>query len=159
MVYFLIRSFSAAFDPHTKVEKEALEKVQNRGIRFIARDPRRHAPVTQYKEQYGIPPLEKRRRFRRLVTFHRYSQGKLAINHLPPLQLINSDVNRHATRLAGNHPFVIHNQFLPNKNYLRESYLYRTVMEWNQLDEDIACAQDTEAFKTKLGISMGLIGP
>lgn len=140
---------SAAWDPYLGCDINTLERVQNRGARFIAQDYRHTTSVSSLKHDLGLPPLESRRRQRRLLTFWDYQHNRLGINNLPELL----PPRREGTRLASNHDKVIAQPYSPRSMYLRQSYLYRTIGEWNSLESNIAEAPNRNAFAA--GVSEG----
>ena len=136
---------TAAWDPHQQTHIDALEKVQNRAVRFIANDYRQTSSVSGLKTAYGLDSLQKRRRNRRLTAFHDYLNGQLAIDNFPALARPPAN-----TRSAVHHLCVFDVPFIPNTNYLRQSYLYRTIREWNQLPATVVNAPSRPTFSMAL---------
>lgn len=137
---------SAAWDPYLRCDVSALEKVQNRAARFIAQDYRNTTSVTNLKKNLNLPLLTDRRRQRRLLTFWDYQHENLGINNLPDV----SPSRREGTRTATRHTKVVAQPYAPRSMYLRQSYLYRTVCDWNSLDPDTAEAPSRNTFSTRL---------
>ena len=77
-----------------------------------------------------------------------YSRGELVINHFPTMYLAGSGGSR-TTRFAARHALVVDERILDRDrtNYYRQSYLYRTLTDWNNLPEHVALAENRVTFK------------
>lgn len=137
---------SSAWDPHQQHLSHALEKIQNRGARFIANDWRQNSSVTAIKERFNIPSLARRRKDRRLCTFYNYREGLLAIDNFPALP----PPRVQSTRFAHHHNHMISQVCAPRTDYLRQSYLFNTISDWNKLPPGVVDATDYASFSREL---------
>ena len=112
---------------------------------------RRDCPISEYKATHKIALLANRRRLKRLTNFYMYSRGQLVINNLPTLHLAGS--RGRVTRSVLGHVLTINEAVLDGgrTDYARQSYLYRTVTEWNSLPEYVVLSEDSEVFKREAG--------
>ena len=62
---------STIWDPHHRTDKETLQKVQNRAIRWVCgKSPREEVSVSQLARELKWPPLEQRRKAQRLALMY-----------------------------------------------------------------------------------------
>ena len=136
----------SVWDPSTNINK--IEAVQRYAVRFINRRYDRLAPITQIAKQTGLPTLKERRTMKRLTTFYAYLKGHLVINDMPRLERCYSSRTE-------SHDQTFARPFSPNLEYLRRSYLYKTVIDWNELPQYVINANTRDDFKDKLATSYG----
>ncbi len=137
---------SSAWDPHRLGEIASFESVQKRAVRFVHNGYRRTSSVSTMMTAVGLPTLQNRRRNRRLTTFYDYTRGNLVINNLPRLQ----PPTRPGTRNAGRHNSVFANPYAPYTDYIRHSFLYTTIREWNSLPMSVVGSMSRTEFVSRL---------
>ena len=134
-----------AWDPHYEKDIDTLEKVQNRAARFIKDDYRRRSSVSEMKERIGLPSLRVRREQYRLTIFYAYRKENFVMNNFPyigpPLR----------PNLRTSHEDVVTSPFhRPGSNYIRQSFLFRTINTWNELPPETVAASSRACFRGRL---------
>ena len=119
---------SAAWDPSKQKDINTLEMIQNRSLRFIHQDYGRTSSITNMRNMLKIQSLEERRSCKRIQCFYEFRKKLLILNDLPALS-----PKRTFTRQSHQHNDVLTIPFQPNTDYLRHSFLYRTINSWNVL--------------------------
>ena len=136
----ILEDSSSVWDPHTKVLIDKLEAVQRRAVRFIMNNyDYRNSSVSDMMRELKIESLAFRRKIGRLTNFHKARGGRLAI---PVHELL-----RPVERLTRNSNINCYIPIQPTKDCYKYSFLPRTVIDWNNLDEDITNIEDTDTFK------------
>lgn len=143
---------SPVWDPYTASDTHKLEAVQRRAVRFIKKDYRWRAPVTHHRQSLKLDTLQERRNVARLRTFYRYYNGDIVVNNMPTLHLASFN-----TRQAVN-PLVIQNTLPTCTNYMRYSYAYQAISDWNLLPEHVVLSQNIHQFSAQLNEHLGLFG-
>jgi hypothetical protein len=106
-----------------------LEKVQNRGARFVLKSYRKSDSVSEMIRQLGWEPLASRRKNARLGNLFK------AVNHLPGWEEIGDRLTEPNYIGRNDHAFKIREDFYKtNVGYY--SYVPRTVRDWNALPDD-----------------------
>ena len=161
------------WDPHDQQEINKLEKVQRRSARFICQDYRSRTPgcVTNMLADLNLPPLQERRKEHRLALF--YKVADKALPGIPPDKYINEIRGKRKIIPKKNPGFVeknvvnnmarnnsrcyelTRNQTVPSPKSLvfKNSFLPRTILEWNTLDDAAVSAESIEAFRRRLSTS------
>jgi hypothetical protein len=135
---------SSVWDPHTQNLTNQLEAVQNRAARFVTGVYKRKASVTQMKKELNWADLATRRKVARLTKFQQAIGGHLAIparNILRPVQRTTRSTSPNA------------NNFTPiqaNKNCYKQSFIPRTLVDWNKLPKEITSIEEKQKFKTAI---------
>ena len=129
-------------DPHTQNLIKQAEAVRNRAAWFVSEVNYKKYSITQVKKDLHWDDLVTWSKVTHLVNFHQTIGGHHAIpaqNILPPVQ--------RSTRLTS--PTT--NNFTPiqaSKDCYKQSFLPRTVLDWNQLPKSITSIEDKQQFKT-----------
>ena len=76
---------STVWDPYYKQNSQALEKIQRKGARFVTGDYSYQHSVTTMLDDLNWPPLELRRKAKRLTTFYKIANGSNPVT-LPELR-------------------------------------------------------------------------
>ena len=132
---------SSVWDPHTQKAIKQLESIQNRAARFVTGGYERKSSVTAMKASLDWESLQQRRQVVRLTNFHQAVAGRLAIPVRNILRLVERNL-RHTSPAS--------NSFIPiatNKNCYKFSFIPRTIINWNDLPENITSIQDKDHFK------------
>ena len=135
---------SSVWDPHTQKLIKQVEAVQNRAARFVSGINYKKCSISKVKKDLHWDDLATRRKVARLTNFHQAIGGHLAI----PARNILRPVQR-STRLTS--PTT--NNFTPiqaSKDCYKQSFLPRTVIDWNQLPKSITTIVDKQQFKTAI---------
>ena len=130
---------ATVWDPYTKEKQKQIEMVQRRAARFVYNNYCRRASVTEMLEKIGWRSLLQRRADIRLVMFYKCVHGLVAVSITENLE--------HQTRPSRHsHPM---SYYLPSetKTYLQQSFLPRTIAQWNSLPPSIAMTPSLDAFK------------
>lgn len=115
-----------AWDPYTKTNIDALEKIQRRAVRFIYSLYKPGSSVTSVMLSNGITSLQSRRRFLRLKFLYQLSNRKFALNPDPYLTPLRTRQTRHSHALSLTPYFA-------RTNLFKFSFFPRTIEEWNDL--------------------------
>ena len=138
---------SIVWNPLQKNVCLALEKIQNRAIRFIYTKYSRHDSVTALRIESGIPTLACRRKIACLKFLYLiyYDLTKLTKSDYlgPPW--------RRSSRT--NHVKCIR-PIISRCNTLKCSFFPSTVELWNSLPADIVCSQSVAAFVSALELHL-----
>ena len=129
--------------------KNQLEGVQRRNARFVCKNSRQKASVTDMISSLGWESLEHRRAAQRLTLIYK-SVNKLVAIDTDPYQSVSS--RGVSTRAQGSSSFV---KLSAHKDCYKYSLFPRTFAEWNCLPPSIRDAPTVSAFKTGLN-SVGL---
>ncbi|KAL8610129.1 hypothetical protein ACOMHN_024595 [Nucella lapillus] len=138
---------STVLDPHTRQDIDLLEKVQKRAARFACNCYFERAPgtVTDLLRKLQWDSLETRRHHNRLLMLYRIENGLVDI---PPSTLYRPSHSRTRGRNStaifqehSKHP-ALHNSFVP-----------RTVREWNKLSTETTTAPSVVIFLSRLRCS------
>ena len=108
---------------------------------FVTGDYERKSSVTAMKSSLDWEILQQRRQVARLTNFHQAVAGRLAI----PVRNILHQVERNLC-----HTSPVSNSFIPiaiNKHCHKFSFIPRTIINWNDLPENITSIQDKDQFK------------
>ena len=113
--------------------------VQRRGARYVKNNYSREASVSVMIADLGWRSLEQRRADARLTMLHKIVYGYVAIDYSQYLIPV--------TRVSRNlHPASF---LLPfeEKTYIQQSFLPRTIAQWNSLPASVATATSLDEFK------------
>jgi hypothetical protein len=144
---------STVWDPHTRQDIDLLEKVQKRAARFACNCYFERAPgtVTDLLRKLQWDSLETRRHHNRLGMLYRIENGLVDI---PPSTLYRPAHSRTRGRNStaifqehSKHP-ALHNSFVP-----------RTVREWNKLSTETTSAPSVVTFFSRLRCSSSDLQP
>ena len=158
---------ATVWDPYYQQDIDRLENIQRRAARFISNDYRsRHeGAVTEMLKNLELPSLQERRRQLRLTMFY-----KIANNLVPALPEINfmSKINNkrqikpklfedHVTSNIAHRQARQNNKCYqaqppnPQSPQRQNSFFPKTIIEWNQLDQETIDSKTPEGFRTRLG--------
>ena len=158
---------ATVWDPYYQQDIDRLENIQRRAARFISSDYRsRHeGAVTEMLKNLELPSLQERRRQLRLTMFY-----KIANNLVPALPEINfmSKINNkrqikpklfedHVTSNIAHRQARQNNKCYqaqppnPQSPQRQNSFFPKTIIEWNQLDQETIDSKTPEGFRTRLG--------
>ena len=156
---------ATVWDPYYQQDIDRLENIQRRAARFITNDYRsRHeGAVSDMLNNLELPSLQERRRQLRLTMFYKISNS--LVPALPENQFISKISNKRQIkpRTFEDHVTsnITHRQARLNNNCYQiqtsnslqrqNSFFPRTVVDWNNLDQETINAQTPEAFRHKLG--------
>ena len=140
---------ASVWDPYQKDLKNQLEGVQRRSARFVCKNTRQKASVTDMISSLGWESLEHRRAAQRLTLIYK-SINKLVAIDTDPYQSASS--RGVSTRAHTSSSFV---KLSSHKDCYKYSLFPRTFAEWNCLPPSVRDAPTVNAFKSGLG-SIGL---
>ena len=134
---------STIWDPSTKTDIEKLEMVQRRSARFVLNRYRNTSSVGSMLNQLKWPSLEERRKHARLAMLYKITNDLVDTPGLKRLLKPTLRPSRHNNTKA---------YIIPEtpKDYIKNSYLPRTIREWNILPESIVTAPNIDSFKIRL---------
>ena len=118
-----------------------LESIQNRAAQFVTGDYERKSSITAMKSSQDWESLQQRRQVPSLTNFLEAVAGRLAI----PVRNILRPVERNLR-----HTSPASNSFIPiatNKNCYKFLFIPRTIVNWNNVPENITSIQDKDQFK------------
>ncbi len=135
----------AIWDPTSKEDINALERVQRRAARW-ARGIRGTTSVTALLKELGWATLETRRRNQRLGIVFKILHGDLAI----PWESVG--IHRHTGRTTrGAHHWKLNRAAASDKHSpLWHATIPRTVPQWNRLNSTTVDADSFDTFKSRL---------
>ena len=135
---------SPVWDPSTSKDQDALEKVQRRAARWINSSYDRTTSVTNLLRQLNLEPLEKRIRIYRLTFLHKVLNEHVAV---PPYKL---DITQNGRPVRGS--VTKQRLVIPrcSTNELKNSFVPRTIVQWNALPDSTTSAASVNAFRSRL---------
>ena len=118
---------SNVWDPHQTTRIQLLERVQNKGARYVLQDWDRQISVSQIKSSLGWCTLQERRLVNRLSSFHK-SVHKHHRLERPPYVIKPPRASKN------HHSHSFQNIRAQSDQYLH-SFLPRTIISWNLLPQ------------------------
>ena len=94
-------------------------------------------------EDLSWPPLEQRRKHKRLTTFHKTANGSSAVTFPDYVRSSTSSTRSHDRSYI---------QIQTNYEQYKNSVLPRTIREWNALPPDLVHAESVDDFSSRLQI-------
>jgi len=155
---------SIVWDPYLQKDTDKLEQVQRRAARFISADytSRETGCISKMLQQLEIPPLQERRKMARLTFFYKVTEGLVPAmpieTYLTPIRgkriirprqfrdCVSSNI---VTNQAVNHQ-KCYQPLQCNSTAYKNSFFPRTVIEWNNLSDQVVRAETVQSFKTAL---------
>ena len=132
------------WDPHTNKDKYALEKIQNRAIRWMCGvGPRQQASITELGAKLKWPTLKARRHDQRLTLMYKVVHGLVAVTP-DDLGIENADGH---TRRTHRHKF---REKRARTDDCKFSFTNHTIPEWNKLPAELAEASSLNILKGRL---------
>lgn len=134
---------SVIWDPHYKKDKQRLEMVQRRAVRFIFNKYKRTDSPSSLMLANKIPTLEQRRKISRLKFLFLLYHNRLNVNARAFIQpfLSRTSRNRHSHNLLS---------YQTRTNLFKYSFFPRTISDWNSLPENIVSLESASAFESAL---------
>ena len=135
---------SPVWDPSTTKDQDALERVQRRAARWITSSYDRTTSVTKLLRQLNLEPLDKRRRIYRLIFLYKVLNEHVAV---PPDKL---DIKQNGRPVRGS--VTKQRLVIPrcSTNGLKNSFVPRTIVQWNALPDSTTSAASVNAFRSRL---------
>ena len=128
------------WDPYLKKDIDKLEGVQRRAARFVASDYRRHSSVTKMMKDLKWQPLHERRREKRLIFFHKIVYDLVAVLRDSILQLNQRKQSTSNSKCVK----------IMRCNIYKNSFVPRTISDWNSLPDSLVLHERNEDFKAAL---------
>lgn len=132
---------SAIWSPHQNYLIIMVERIQNRGARFISRNYDITSNITQIKSDLQLPSLDSRRNIALLCLFQKY----ITSNKRTRLQL--QTPHSFSRRLHNQFSFM---RIYGSTNAFNSSPLPRAVRLWNDLPDCIASISNPDTFRRQL---------
>ena len=151
-----------AWDPYTTSDINKLERIQRRAARFITGDYKTREEGSVTKMLNDLKNLQLRRTSLRLVFLHKVVESLVpAINpsellvkgkpkrKIKPKRFDNFESANIVNNSVKNNSKALETTVCNTEQY-KNSFFVKSVIHWNQLDEEIVHAQTVESFKTAL---------
>ena len=135
---------SSVWDPHTKCQKDQIEKVQRRAARFTTNRFHNTSSVSNMIHSLNWPSLEIRRTRARLIMFYKIIHQNVAIY---PVNLLFPADPR--TRYSSIYGYKIISTTTDQYKY---SFFPRTVSQWNLLPLNMQQADTVDSFKSMVTV-------
>ena len=132
---------STVWDPYYKQDIQSLEKIQRKGARFVTGDYSYQHSVTSMLDDLNWPPLEHRRKNKRLTTFYKICNNSSTVTLPDYVKTSNSQTRSHDRSYI---------QIQTNYEQYKNSFLPRTIREWNSLPPDLVHAESVDVFSERL---------
>jgi hypothetical protein len=136
----LLEYAPSEWDPYEVKHKRAIEKVQRRAARFVLNRYHNTSSVTDMLEVLGWNSLEYRRKTFKLTALYKVSNDLVHCNHLKAQLKPAAERER---RHGNNRQFQ---QVGGKTNYKVQSFLPRTISEWNNLPQAVVDAESEDNF-------------
>ena len=137
-----MHSLGSVSEKKNKKNIDKLEGVQRPAARFVANDYRRHSSVTKMMKDLKWQPLHERRREKRLIFLHKIVYDLVAVPRDSILQL-----NQRKQRTSNSKCVNI---MRCNTNIYKNSFVPRTISDWNSLPDSLVLHERNEDFKAAL---------
>ncbi len=158
---------AVVWDPHSKANIDRLERIQHRAARFITGDYRSRQPgcITKMLGNLQLPSLQVRRKQLRLTFMYKvvgglipgipsqlYFTPKKPGRRIRPRTLFNSPPTTPIESSIANNSKCLK---VPrcNTNQFKYSFVNRTIIDWNHLEENVVQAESVDSFKSLLSRS------
>ena len=129
----------SVWDPHLDKDISQVEKIQRSAARFVKNDYSRHSSVTEMMKELNWKPLHTRRRENRLALMFKIINNLVAI---PADNYISFNTretrNKHSMQIKVKSP---------NIDCYKYSFLPRTIIDWNSLNQEEVNCQSLDSFK------------
>ena len=132
----------AVWDSYTSDLINQIEAVQRRAARFVKNDYDRRSSVSAMIDNLEWGTLAHRRKITRVTVFHKAIEGHLSI----PVRNLLRTVQR-STRKSHSKSFI---ELQTNKDCFKYSFIPRTVIDWNNLPQNLINIEDSKLFKQQL---------
>ena len=131
---------SCVWDPHNDKEIQSIEKIQRRAARFVLNRHKKTDSVTSMLDKLKWPTLQKRRKLSRLSMFYKIHNGLASFRskNLKPL---------HARQRRGHDQ--MYQRVFSRRDYRNESFLPKTVRDWNALPSEVVQSPSLGAFTAR----------
>ena len=155
---------SIIWDPFLQSDINKLERIQRKAARFICKDykSRDSGCVTNMLRDLDLPTLQERRKELRLAFLYKVVEGLVpaipSASYLTPIR----SKRRIRAKVFGDYVstnIVTSSQTNNSKCFVvptastevyKHSFFVRTIIDWNQLDDNIVGATSVESFKSRL---------
>jgi hypothetical protein len=143
LIRSLLEYSSVVWDPHLQKDRDAIERVQRKAARWITGDHSTYSSVTGMLSQLGLESLELRRKNQRLIMMYKIVHRVVALS-TQDLGILPADGR---TRSA--HKFKLR---VPRASTaeLKNSFVNRTIPDWNRLPASQAEAGSVDQLKSQL---------
>ena len=132
---------STVWDPYNKQDIQSLEKIQRKGARFVTGHYSYQHSVTSMLDDLNWPPLEHRSKNKRLTTFYKICNNSSTVTLPDYVKTSNSQTQSHDRSYI---------QIQTNYEQYKNSFLPRTIREWNSLPPDLVHAESVDVFSKRL---------
>ena len=137
---------SSVWDPHTTKEKTKIEKIQRRAARFVTKNYKKTDSVNAMLKDLKWQSLENRRKKARLSMLYKINKGEVHVEFNKLQKLQPRSGRRGHTEMF--------ERVECKSDYRNETFLPRTIREWNALDKNIISAQTIDTFSARLSKSL-----
>ena len=144
MVLSLLEYFCPVWDPYRQGDKinDKLNKIQRAAARFVTNNYQRESSVTALIQELGWTDLKTRRKNFRLPSLYTILKGLIAV--------LASDLLTAADeRTRGGHKKYF-KHIRANTMLGQNSFLYKTILDWNHLPQADIESRSIAAFKSQL---------
>ena len=135
---------SSIWDPHLTKDRDTLERIQRRAGCWIANAHGPNVSVTELLRDLSLEPLDVRRRVSRLTFLYKVLNEHVAV---PPDKIDLVLCRRPARGLSTRQRFVIPRS---RSTQYQESFVPRTISEWNSLPDTVTSAGSVSSFRSRL---------
>ena len=142
LVRSILEYASPVWDPHLLKDIRKIEAIQRRAARFVSADFNYGSSVTAMLKRLGWASLQLRRKQARLVTLYKILQGSTI--H-PAADLLKPA----STRTRSHHDQKLCH-LTSNTTPYKQSFLPRTVPDWNILPQHVVSSKTVEIFRSRL---------
>ena len=134
---------ACVWDPSKQKDVDSLERVQRRAARFVKGEYRRgpEVSVSQIIAKLGWESLISRRSNARLTMFYKATKGEVAI----PLNQFTTKPDTRTRCADYNYQHI-----RAKKSNFENSFIVKTIPEWNGLPTEVKSADTVVAFKSRL---------
>ena len=131
------------WDPFTSKEIDKIEMVQRRSARYVLNRYHNTSSVNEMLRELKWPSLQDRRQHARLTMLYKVTNNLVETPRLAAKFIPVQRRSRHQNEKAYQIPET-------PKNYIKESFIPRTIRVWNYLPNNIVTAKSIDIFRQRL---------
>ena len=140
----LLEYAPSVWDPYEEKHMTAIEKVQRRAARYVLNRYHNRSSVTNMLELLQWRPLQERRKISRLSALYKIEKEAMLCSNL------KSQLKPLARRSRRHGNSKQYQRIDCKTNYRAESFLPRTIPEWNSLPQDAVDAATPASFVARV---------
>ena len=146
MVRPVLEYASSVWDPHCKKDIDKIEKIQRRAARFVLHRYKKTDSVSSMLKELNWETLEHRRKKARLTMLYKIHNGQVHVKFNKMIRLKERTGRRGHTEM--------YERVTNRTKYRDNTFLPRTIREWNSLPQSTVQAPSTGSFSSRVASAL-----